>query len=176
MASNWEKYEEVATYLLGKIKQELKLDSVEGKQKLLGRETGTEWEVDAKGVVEESSGIVIIECRQYRKSKQDQDKMAAFAYRIKDTKSEGGIIVSPTGLQSGAKKVAEANNIQSIELDANSTMENFIIKFLNKIFVGATLKMEISVRASATIIKKCQTCGNFFEQINNELFCPKCNI
>jgi hypothetical protein len=56
MASNWEKYEEVATYLLGKIKQELKLDSVEGKQKLLGRETGTEWEVDAKIICRNSRG------------------------------------------------------------------------------------------------------------------------
>lgn len=90
--------------LVEKNKNEHKLDSIEGKQKLVGRDTGTEWEIDAKGVVEGGDGIVLIECRRYTTSKQNQEKIAAIAYRIYDTKAKGGIMVSPPGLQAGAKK------------------------------------------------------------------------
>ena len=45
---HWREYERVATYLLSKLASEFGLRRVEGKQRLVGGATGTEWEVDAK--------------------------------------------------------------------------------------------------------------------------------
>ena len=60
------------------------LKSVEGKQKIQGRRTGTTWEIDAKGVAEGSEGFFLVECRRYTTSKQSQEKTGALAYRIID--------------------------------------------------------------------------------------------
>ncbi len=154
MSKSWEKYEEVALYLLNQIRGQLQLKSIEGKQKLIGINTGTEWEVDAKGIVEGNEGVILIECRRYTRSKQNQEKLAALAYRIKDTGAKGGIMVGPLGLQSGAEKVAENNNIKSIEVDADSTPENFTMKFLKQLFIGITAKVGVEAEATLTVSKK----------------------
>ena len=134
ISSTWQTYEQVSAYLLNSLREEFGLAKVEGKQKLVGLETGTEWEVDAKGISNDGEGIGIIECRKYKKGRQSQEKLAGLAYRIKDTGAKGGIIVSHLGLQKGAKKVAEANNILSVIIDANSTPQDFAVEFLNKLF------------------------------------------
>ncbi|MFV9645927.1 MAG: hypothetical protein ACNYWU_08910 [Desulfobacterales bacterium] len=61
MTKKWETYEEVSVYLLDKIRDELNLSGIEGKQKLIGKDTGTEWEVDAKGISEGTIGIILVE-------------------------------------------------------------------------------------------------------------------
>jgi hypothetical protein len=58
------------------------------------------------------------------------------AYRIIDSGAVGGITVSPFDLQEGAKKVAAAANVVHVTLDADSTSEEYALKFLNNIFVG----------------------------------------
>ncbi len=60
-----------------------------------------------------------------------------------DTGAFGGIIVSPLGLQEGAKKVAAAENIIEVRLDENSTAEHFVINFLGKFRAGAGTPMFI---------------------------------
>lgn len=141
---NWETYEEVCRHILDKFKDEFGLQAVEGKQRLVGKESGTEWEVDAKGIQEDSENIMIIEARRYTTSKQNQEKIAALAYRIKDTGAEGGIIVSPLGLQAGAEKVAAANNIVSVKINAESTPEQFGINYFGNTYIRAgTAKLSL---------------------------------
>ena len=65
----WKTYEEVAAYIIVQFKSKFELHAVEGKQHLIGIKTGTEWEVDAKGVTDEEGGFVIIEARRYTTSK-----------------------------------------------------------------------------------------------------------
>lgn len=134
MLKDWEKYEDTATHLLNLVKQEFGLKAIEGKQKVKGAITN--WEIDAKGVKENGMGFLIIECRRYSKAKQSQDKVAALAFTIEDTGATGGIIVSPLGLQEGAQKIANAENIISVKIDKNSTPKNFTIDFLQKLFIG----------------------------------------
>src|SRR5205814_10657234 len=100
----WESYEQVGTYLLDSFAAEFGLERVEAKQKVPGLESGTSWEIDAKGVRQGNDGFVIVEFRRYIKSRQNQGKMGELAYRIIDTGANGGIIVSPLGLQEGAEK------------------------------------------------------------------------
>jgi hypothetical protein len=115
---------------------EFGLNHVEPKQKIPGKRSGTEWEIDAKGVKEDNKGFVIIECRRYTTSRQSQGKAGQLAYQIIDTGAAGGIMVSPFDLQQGAKKVAERENIVSVQLDPNSTPQEFAMKFLNKLMLG----------------------------------------
>jgi len=81
----WSTYEEVATYLLDRNAKEFGLEKVEGKQSVLGQRSGTNWVIDAKGIKDDGIGFVIVECRRYTTSKQNQEKIGALAYRIIDT-------------------------------------------------------------------------------------------
>jgi len=132
----WQNYEEVARYLLNHFRETFKINTVETKQKIWGS-SGTEWVIDAKGVREgKNKAFIIVECRQYRKKRLEQEAVASLAFRIIDTGAKGGIIVSPLPLQKGAKKIASSRNIISVQLGPDSTPENFVMRFFNKIFVG----------------------------------------
>ncbi|MEZ5591967.1 MAG: hypothetical protein R3F53_15135 [Gammaproteobacteria bacterium] len=168
----WKSYEEVATYLLDKFSDEFDLDRVEGKQKVKGNRSGTEWAIDAKGVNLEGKGFIIVECRRYLKSKQNQEKLGALAYRIIDTGASGGIIVSPLGIQSGAEKVASAEEILEIQLDANSTPYKFAMGFLNKLMLGEHINFTDEWDTIMRIT--CQQCNNKFEPLQNERVCSTC--
>lgn len=47
----------------------------------------------------------------------------------------GGIVVSPLPLQAGARKVAEAEGIVEVQLNENSTTEEHILRFLQRVMV-----------------------------------------
>jgi len=65
-------------------------------------------------------------------------------YRIHDTGAKGGIIVSPLGVQEGARKIAEAENVVSVRLGENSTTKEYVLAFLNKVFIGVTGAIQLS--------------------------------
>jgi hypothetical protein len=174
MDRKWEEYEKVAAHLLHVLRREFGLERVEGKQHLVGKDTGTEWEVDAKGILEDGEGFVLIECRRYTKSKQSQERVAALAFRIQDTGASGGIIVSPLGLQQGAAKVAQSANIISVEIDANSTPENFAVRFLTRLFMGVTDTIRVSDKQHVTVMRACGRCGVRFGAEADEKLCPEC--
>jgi hypothetical protein len=133
----WRTYEEVASEILGRLKEELGLSSIEGKQSVPGH-SGTDWELDAKGIKEGSDAFVIVECRRYTTSRLKQEAVASLAWRIQDTGAEGGLLVSPLGLQEGASKVAASANILSVVLSADATPQQFALSFLGNLFVGLT--------------------------------------
>jgi len=67
------------------------------------------------------------------------------AYRIIDTGASGAILVSPLGFQSGARKVAEAENIQEFFMGPDSTSHAYVVKFLNNVVVGVpTARIEVT--------------------------------
>ncbi|WP_114780098.1 restriction endonuclease [Vibrio cholerae] len=147
----WETYEEVAQYLIQQFSEHFKLNMVEGKQSITGS-SGTEWELDGKGIREDGSSIVIIECKRHTTRKITQEVIAGLAYRINDTSADGGIIVSPLGLQIGAEKVASHEKIISVRLDQNSTTQEYVMEFLNNIHVGLLDSVDIKVSDSFSII------------------------
>ncbi len=175
MNKRWEKYEEVTVYLLNQFKEEFGLSNVKGKQKIHGHRSGTNWEIDAKGINENGEGFVIIECRRYTTSKQNQEKLGSLAYRIIDTGASGGIIVEPFGLQEGAKKIANSENIVHVTLDANSTSDQFGMQFLNKIMICLCEHITVRDEVIVELIRTCTKCGEKFHVHNNEIICPKCH-
>lgn len=151
---SWKSYEDVARYFLNRFRQEFGLERVDPKQKIAGS-SGTSWEIDAKGLREgDNSAIMLIECRQHRSKRLNQEAVGGLAYRIIDTGASGGIIISPIPMQDGARKVAEANNIVHVQLGPDSSPENFAISFFNKIFVGITERVTISDNVSVVITDK----------------------
>jgi len=149
----WRTYEEVAQYLLNEFAREFGLEKVEGKQKLKGLVLGIEWNIDAKGVAENEEKFIIVECRRRTTSKLNQESIGALAYRIKDTGTKGGIIVSHLGLQKGARLIAKAENIVSVILDKDSTTKDYILKFLEQIKVGNSGKLYLKPSLKAKFIK-----------------------
>lgn len=132
----WESYEEVAAYLLNQFRDKFGFEKVEQKQSIQGKRSGTEYEIDAKGVRKGNEGFVIIECRRYTKSRQSQEKIGGLAYRILDTGASGGILVSPLGMQEGASKIANAENITNVILNEESTCDSYFLQFLNNVMIG----------------------------------------
>ena len=172
----WRTYEEIATYLLNENAKEFGLEKVEGKQSVPGQSSGTNWVIDAKGIKDDGVGFVIVECRRYTISKQNQEKIGALAYRIIDTGASGGIIVSPIGLQSGAKKVASSEGILEVMLDADCTPHEFTMSFLNKLMIGIHDAVLIGDEVTATVHRVCEQCGDQFELKENEKICPQCTL
>ena len=141
---SWQSYEEVATYLLNEFAEHFGLECVEGKQSVPGNKSGTNWNIEAKGVAENGEGFLIVECRRYTTSRLDQESIGGLAWRIQDTGAQGGIVVSPLELQAGAKKVAACANIHHVILDPSSTTNQYVLRFLKKVFVGITASVGIS--------------------------------
>lgn len=168
MKTSWKSYEEVAAYLLNQNAREFGLKRVEGKQTIHGHRSRTNWEIDAKGIREGEGGFIIIECRRYTTSKQKQEKLGSLAYKINDTGADGAIIVSPLGIQEGAAKIAESENIIDVQLDANCTPTEFAMKFLNKLMIGLVDGVSLGDFPSAEILRTCQTCGRQFTVLENE--------
>jgi hypothetical protein len=175
MENNWQSYEEVAAYLLNKLSEEFGLSHVEGKQSLKGLRSATNWTIDAKGFCDGNEGFVIIECRRYISSKQNQEKVGGLAYRILDTGAAGGIIVSQLGLQSGAQRIAKAENILTVELRNDCTPTEFSMQFLNKIFIGFHDKLNLSDICETNLIRICNNCQSTFSVKNDEGTCPACS-
>lgn len=148
----WKSYEEVAQDLLNQFAEHFELGHVEGKQIVSGK-TGTEWEIDAKGVSDGDEAFLIIECRRHTKSRLNQESMAALAFRIQDTGAKGGIVVSPMELQSGAKKVAAFANIQHVALDPQSTTSDYVLEFLNQVFFGVTDSVSVTDSVHIQVIR-----------------------
>ncbi len=79
---SWKSYENVERYFLNHFRQEFDLERVDPKQKIAGS-SGTSWEIDAKGVCESNnSAIMLVECRQYRSKRLNQETVGGFVYRL----------------------------------------------------------------------------------------------
>jgi hypothetical protein len=158
----WKSYEEVATYLLNQFAEKFELGRIEGKQIISG-ESGTEWEIDAKGYSTDGSHFLIVECKRYTKSGVNQAITGSLAWAIKDTGASGGILVSPLGLQEGAKKVADKAGIYEVRLDKDSTTTDYVLHFLNQVCLGFSDGFTLSDSVSFTLIDKD---GNVIETRN----------
>jgi hypothetical protein len=146
----WADYEEVARYVLQQLGKKFGLADVEGKQKVAGQKSGTEWEIDAKGVREGDGSVVLVECRRY-KNRLNQEALAAVAYRIIDAGAAGGITVSPLPLQKGAAKVAKAGRIEHVQLRPESTREQWVADIGKVVHIGISDTAAVTMRDSFEI-------------------------
>lgn len=172
MEPEWKKYEYVAAFLLNKFRQDFGLQYVEGKQVVSGKVT--DWEIDAKGVRVGDGALIIVECRRLTTSRLNQAKIAAIAYQVSDLNAVGGIVVTPIGLQEGAKRIAEAENIITVQLTPDSTTTEYVMQFLNKIYVGLADTLTLTDSLTVTVTRICERCQKGFPLLEQESTCPEC--
>lgn len=168
--SSWKSYEDVAQHLLNGIASEFRLGRVEGKQIVPG-ESGTEWEIDAKGILLSEEGFLIVECWRHTKSGLSQESVAGIAYRIEDTGATGRIIVSPMPLQEGAQKVAQHEGISHVRLSPESTTTDYVLQFLNKTFVGLSDKLSPMTDTLTVSVKRAACNADRHEACPGECAC-----
>jgi Restriction endonuclease len=135
----WRTYEAIGRHLLNELRAHLGL-RVEHYHSVTGQ-SGTTWEIDAKGIRKGDEGFVIIECRSYRNDRVTQEEVAGLAYRIWDSGAAGGLVVSPHDLQAGAKLVAAHEGIAEIKMAPVSTTTDYMVKFLDQIFVARSTNL-----------------------------------
>lgn len=150
-SKKWRSYEDVATALLNEFRLHFRLAHVDAKQHIPGE--ATSWEIDAKAIVENGDGFLVVECRRYTRSRISQEQLGGLAYRIKDIGAQGGIVVSPLGFQVGAKRIAEKEHVMEVRLDPDSTTTNYILQFLNSAFVGISARSKVSASISMIITR-----------------------
>jgi len=157
----WQTYEEVAAYLLNRLAIHFDVGRFEGKQVLAG-DSGTAWEIDAKGCTDGGDKIVVVECKRHTKSGISQAITGALAWTIRDVGADGGILVSPLGLQEGAKKVAANASIIEVVLSQDSTTTDYMLSFLSQIHIGFSETVHITDHMVAELRDKD---GNLVERI-----------
>jgi hypothetical protein len=142
----WRKYEATAQKLLNQYAEHFGLGAVEGKQVLPGKISGTDWEIDAKGICLNGKDFIIVECRNYASSKLSQEHLAAIAFRVTDTGAGGAITVTPNGLQLGAQLIAAIANIKDVRLRSDSTTDEYLITSNRFIAMGLkdTVRLHVS--------------------------------
>jgi len=171
---HWESYESVSIEILNRFATRFGLNRVEGKQKVPGKK-GT-WQIDAKGVRESDGATILVECRR-RKRNLDQETVGAIAYRILDIGAKGGIVVAPLELQTGAARIASAEEIVAVQLDATSTPTDFAMRFFGGLLVGRSFQAGAAAGASfdAQTSRRCSSCGKQFPPVEIERRrCPQC--
>lgn len=139
----WQTYEEVAAYLLNQLAEHFGVGQFEGKQVVAG-DSGTKWEIDAKGCTDGGGRVIVVECKRHTKSGISQAITGSLAWTIKDVDADGGILVSPLGLQEGAKKVAANANIVEVVLNQDSTTTDYMLSFLNQIHIGISETVHVT--------------------------------
>jgi hypothetical protein len=136
--------------LLDKFAQHLGFDQVEGKQKIIGLISNREIEVDGKAVRTGQEGIFVVEFKDHNRKVVPSD-LEALAFRIQDVGASGGIIVTPIGLQDGAKCIAEATNIMTATLSTDPTPTEFALRFVKHVMVGLEDRLD-GLRDEATCV------------------------
>ena len=154
----WMSYEEIAAHVLNQCADQFGLGRFEGKQMVAGK-SGTESQVDARGWSKDSSTHVVVECKKHSDTAISQALTASLAFVITDTGATGGFLVSPHGLQAGAKKVAKAASIHEIKLDPASTTSAYFGEWLGSLRAGFTDHVKLKI-SDHLLIKQIDKDGN----------------
>lgn len=149
----WKTYEDVATHLLDQLSDHFGVGRFDGKQIVSG-DSGTEWEIDAKGCKEGGDRVIVVECKRHTKSGISQAITSSLAWIIQDVGADGGILVSPLGLQDGAKKVAAKANIVEVVMNQDSTTTDYMLSFLDQIYIGKSETVHITERLTIEVRDK----------------------
>lgn len=146
----WQSYEDAARSILEQLGKHIGIEKVSGYRNLTGT-SGTSWEVEATAIRSGDGGTLIVECRRHTTRGLSQESVAGLAFRIQDTRSSGGIIVTPRPLQKGAKYVADSKDILHFRLDVLSTPEDYLAEFMGHRFHGVSFKSGAVVSDSCRI-------------------------
>jgi hypothetical protein len=144
-------YEEVAKHILYEQRDFFGLERVEGKQDIPAV-NGTTYEIDVVAYRKGDERLVLFECRDYNK-KLNQEAVGGFAYRIQVIGAAKGYMITPIGLQAGAKLVADYEKIGHITIPRGSTPESYVVRFLNNVLAKVTDHAAFQDRCRVEVVR-----------------------
>ena len=136
-AQTWRGYEELARHVLLHFAGMLGISEVEAKQRLMGA-AGTEWEIDAKGILTGGRGFLVVECKERSTERLNQASIGALAFTVEAVGAQGAIIVTSIGLQEGAEKIAKRHDFKMVFLPKDGTFEDFFASCGNCLLRGVS--------------------------------------
>lgn len=143
----WKVFEDTVRSIISRHPDFFELESVEpGVTKIRGK-SGYEWNIDVAATKSVSRGTVIFEVRR-RKRNVVPEEMAALVYKIHDTDSEKGYLVTKLdrGPSCGAEIIAGFEHVEHIEVSEDSTPESSLMKYLEHWFVDLADKFECEIQ------------------------------
>jgi|RhiMetdeSRZDD1v2_1073273.scaffolds.fasta_scaffold261819_2 hypothetical protein len=142
----WKQFEDAFRAILEDHKDFFGLDSIEPSPRKAKAKSGYVYDIEVMGYSKGDEKLVLFECR--RKSRNLEPKDAGeFAYRIQTTGAKKGYFVTTLekGLAEGAKTITDYERINHIQLSANATPQEYLMKYLNNFFVGVRSTVSSSV-------------------------------
>jgi hypothetical protein len=78
------------------------------------------------------------------------------------------------GFQAGAKKIADAENIISVQLDQDAMPTDFVMQFFNKVRVGITMSAKSSAVLKPNSMRAGAKCGKRYPSEEHDSLCGDC--
>jgi len=165
----WKVFEDTVRSIIGRHRDFFELGSVEsGVTKVRGK-SGYEWNIDVAATKSASQGTVIFEVRR-RKRNVVPEEIAALVYKIQDTSSEKGYIVTKLdrGPSSGADLIAGFENIEHIQVSEDSTPEYSLMKCLERWFVDLTDKFDYEIEKDSVRLLVADKDGKIVSEVSEK--------
>jgi hypothetical protein len=165
----WKVFEDAVRAIITRHREFFGLESVEpGVTKVQGK-SGYEWNIDVVGNKSGSQKTVIFEVRK-RKRNAVPEEIGALAYKIQDTDSEQGYLVTKLdrGFSNGADQIAGFEQIGHIEVAGDSTPEYSLMKCLKAWFVDVADKFEYEIQKDSVRLLVQDKDGNIVRQVSEK--------
>jgi hypothetical protein len=145
----WESFEDAFRAILEAHKEFFGLDSVEPAPGTAKAASGYVYNIEVLGYTKGDERLVLFECRR-KKRNVEPGEAGEFAYRILTTGANKGYFVTTLdkGLSEGAKMHADYEQIGHIQLSADATPHEYVMKYLNNFFVGVVGRLTLGGSAS----------------------------
>ncbi len=153
----WKNFEDVFRAILAMHMDFFELEEVEPTSKPIpgiARKVKP-WAIDVVGYRKGTNRLVLFEVKR-RGRNVEPEQAAGFAYRILDTEAEAGYIVTTMdrNLSSGAKEIANYEKIGHIQLQKDSTPDDYVMRIADNMFVGITDAVKVSERVEAIVERR----------------------
>jgi hypothetical protein len=132
----WESYEDAVRSIFDQHREFFGLEEVEPAPGTLPGKSGNKWNIEIIAYSHQRTRRILVEVKRYKTNDVTQEQAGGLAFRIAETGSHRGYFVTPLGrgLQLGAKKVALAHKIEHIEVSADATPGEYIMRYMNQMF------------------------------------------
>ena len=143
---SWKRFEDAARAIINHHKAHFEIEEMASGQAMVQGASGHIWSIEGLGYSLDGRKQVLFECRK-RTRNIEPEQAGGFVFRIQDTGAKKGyfITIMNRKLGKGAKKIAEAHGVGLIQLNAEATLENYLMKHANKFFLGDTITISESI-------------------------------
>lgn len=172
----WKNYEDAVREIIKRQKDIFGLKDVDSTASKVPGQSGYEWNIEITAYTStaypKGEKDVLVEARRISRNLKPAEA-AELAFRVEDTGASKGYFVTPLGrrLSKGAEKIARYKQIGHIEVSDTATAHDYIMRYLNSIFVQVSDDMfdVISNMKDSVRIMIADTNGNTREATVNEV-------